>query len=581
METTKMEALTTRELDTLGKRLHPDGKFGADYAPMKKHEKINFIWQEAVRLSRDGTDSSTSEKDILEFAKAWVDELAGGILAARDENGPQPEADEASDCDTGASSQEGDILGEAKVKQTQGQPGQGQTPGGEGFGFDGKNNGKSPCESAGGEDLKCRYHEGNLCPTFEHQGNCPSCGIDYANAKHHNNQADGTKCPVEQALDKHHENQHQAFGDPDPVKDDLITLIRKVTHLEHDPTFGEIGDAFQRAEKIVYATANAAARARVEAAAALTTANEAKDAVKDVRRKKLSTATDLVIQWPQLPPVKIAGKHPVIFPQLMALFALPDDIRQPVCLYGPAGGGKSTVVEQVADAFGLFPDNYGAVSCTGAMSEGKIVGRILPIGEGRYIPSDLVRLIDKGEPFVYCWDEFDAAPAEIRVGSNTLLAQGAIYVEERSFANQPVRIPVPSGARFASCQNTDGNGADAMYVGRQAQDAAANDRWIMLHMESDPRVSASILGAEYTPLLTWVPKERTEDELRAELIEAHSWITMVRKEVQKKGMRRLITDRAALRARALLTAGFSTPEMQNIILAGWKTDEKAMVDVSV
>ena len=263
----------------------------------------------------------------------------------------------------------------------------------------------------------------------------------------------------------------------------------------------------------------------------------------------------------------------------MALFSLPDDIRQPVLLYGPAGGGKSTVVEQAAAAFGLFPDSYGAVSCTGAMSEGKIVGRILPIGEGRYMPSDLVRLIERGEPFVYCWDEFDAAPAEIRVGSNTLLAQGAIYVEERSFANKDVRIPVPSGARFAACQNTDGQGADAMYVGRQAQDAAANDRWIMLHMQSDPRVSASILGADYTPLETWIPQERDEAQLRAELVNAHVWLTQLRNDVHKKGIRRLITDRAALRARALLTAGFTTQEMKNVILAGWKPDEKAMVGV--
>ena len=236
-----------------------------------------------------------------------------------------------------------------------------------------------------------------------------------------------------------------------------------------------------------------------------------------------------------------------------------------------------TVAEQVADAFAFFPELYGAVSCTGDMTSGKFNGRILPIGNGRYIPSDLIRLLQGGKAFLYCFDEFDVAPSEIKISANTMLAQNAIYVEERSFADLPVRIPVPSGTMFMACQNTI-NGPDAIYPTRQIPDGAVNDRWIVLKMDSDPRVQASILGAPYTPLETWIPKQYENDaELRTELLKAHAWLLQVKADIKKKRVRRLITDRAALRARALLTAGFTQDEMKSIILAGWKPDELAQV----
>lgn len=534
--------LSTRELDTLGKRLHDDGKFGCDYAPMKKPEKMAFIMAEAVRLY--GDDSS---KLIIELAK--------GIIAARAEGGTAfDDADNQSECDASAASMEGD---DKKEGDQDGQGG--EFPGG--FGFDASQ--KPACT-----DENCCYESGGICPTFPQDGECPECGAAYVNATGHPHTDDGEKCPMEQKLDAHHNGQER----PAPnMSMDLVTLIKAVTHDEHDPTFMEVGKALHRAENVTRKIFEIAKHAQKDAESAL-------DLVKESRRKKLIAAPNLTITFPNIPAVGIEGKHPVIFNQLMALFALPDGVRQPVCLYGEAGGGKSTIFEQVAAAFGRFPDDYGAVSCTGMMTEGKTNGRILPIGNGRYIPSDLVRLLLAGKPFFYVWDEFDAAPADIRVGSNTMLAQGAIYIEERSFADEATRIVVPAGACFGAAQNTL-NGNDAMYVGRQQQDAAANDRWIMLHMEPDPRVSASILGAPYTPLETWLPQQRTEDELRAELKTAYTWLMQVKKNVRQKSMRRLVTDRASLRARALLTAGFTQDETRNVILAGWTEDEKAMVGV--
>ena len=542
-----LSVLTTRELDTLGKRMHADGKFGADYAPMTKLQKIAYIAAEAGKMIPDA-----------EVRASWVKELANSIIAGRDEGGAEFEdADNSSECDAPLVSQPDD-----KPPQ-EGEKAGGEFPGG--FGFTAQpQTGEKGCT-----DENCRIDEGKACQTFEHKGQCPECEVPYVNAKHHTAQANGQPCPMEQKLDAHH--QEGQPPKPDLSKMDLEAFIRAVTHDEHDPTFMEIGKAFNRAETIVKMVARVTEKAMADAETAL-------GLVKETRRKKLTTATELTIKFPDLPPFDLKGKHPVIFPQVMALMALPDGVRQPVLLYGDAGGGKSTVAEQVADAFGFFPDRYGAVSCTGDMTKGAINGRILPIGEGKYIPADLGRLLETGKAFLYCWDEFDVAPGEIKIGANTMLAQGAIYVEERSFADLPVRMIVPSGTMFMACQNTI-NGPDAIYTSRSIPDGAANDRWIVLRMDSDPRVQASILGAPYTPLETWIPQQRTEDELRAELLVANTWLLQVKQDVKKKQIRRLVTDRAALRARALLTAGFTMDETKNVILAGWKPDELAMVGI--
>ena len=558
-----MAGLTTRELDTLGKRLHADGKFGADYAPMKKGDKISFIASEAVTIHNGNNDMAATHLKML----------ANGIIAGRDEGGFD-DADNASDSNATSAAMEGDKpLEPHENKATEG--------GTNGFGFEGQQS-QGDKKSACSEGDNCQFHKGGECDSFEDKGECPDCGCAYANASSHMLQDDGSKCPVEQKLDQHHEPQNgegNAQGSPPPdLSMDLITLIKAVTHQEHDPTFLEVGKAFHRAEDIVRQVAWAAQAAHEEATKAKADAESALSLVKEARRRKIATAENLCITFPNVPTVDIQGKHPIIFPQVMALMSLPDALRQPVMLYGDAGGGKSTVAEQVADAFGFFPNAYGAQSCSGDMTSGRFNGRVLPIGNGRYIPSDLMRLLETGKAFLYCVDEFDVAPGEIKIGLNTMLSQKAIYVEERSFADLPVRVVVPPGTMFIACQNTI-NGPDAIYTARAMPDGAANDRWIMLHMQSDPRVQASILGAPYTPLDTWIPQQRTEDELRNELLTANTWLLEVKQNVAKKKIRRLVTDRAALRARALLTAGFTMDETKDVVLAGWTPDEKAMVGI--
>ena len=325
-----LNVLTTRELDELGKRIHEDGKFGADYAPMKKPEKIAFILSEAVRLY--GTTDGTAV--LIENAK--------GVLAARDEHGAEFEdADNASACDAGANSKE--------TKPQDAEEEKNESAGGFGFQAGG--------EQAGGEnrcpDPNCR--DDAECPNFEHKGTCPECDVPFANVGHHTKTDDGELCPIEEKLLAFHgegsgsgkPSGKPGPGKPNPGEMDLVSLIRAVTHEEHDPTFIEVGKALGRAENVV--------RTVIGTVEMVRKATEAWNPSRKRARRKLITAPNLTITFPNYPLIILDGKHPVIFPQVMALMSLPDGVRQPVLLYGDAGGGKSTVAEQVADAFASFP----------------------------------------------------------------------------------------------------------------------------------------------------------------------------------------------------------------------------------
>ena len=317
-----LNVLTTRELDELGKRIHEDGKFGADYAPMKKHEKIAFIHAEAVRLygNTDGT--------------AVLIENAKGVLAARDENGEEFEdADNASDCNAGANSKEVKPEGEKKAPEPDNAGG---------FGFHAGNG-----EQAGGEnrcpDPNCR--DDAECSNFEHKGTCPECDVPFANVGITTNTDDGELCPIEEKLIAFH-GEGTGNGE-EPVQENPAAPANPIW----GNGFGHVhsrGDA-RRARPDVPGSRQSLWPCRNRGAWGDGHREEYRgtrtetDAIfaKETKRRKIITAPNLTFTFPNCPPISLDGKHPVIFPQVMALMSLADGVRQPVLLYGDAGGGKS------------------------------------------------------------------------------------------------------------------------------------------------------------------------------------------------------------------------------------------------
>jgi MoxR-like ATPase len=397
-------------------------------------------------------------------------------------------------------------------------------------------------------------------------GECEQCGVQFRNADSHNGD-----CPVEAQLHDMHSVQGNGSASCAPLCECIDPLllqqiIAMVAHGEFDPVFRDIEKAFGMVSNEIIQSAKSATKGKQDILEAL-------KAVKEMKRKRASTAEKLVIEFPHAPPVALTTQHPVIFPQVMALMCLPDNIRQPVLLFGEAGAGKSTLWEQVAMALDLFENDYSAMSMAGDTTSGKINGRILPVGEGIYVPSELVRRLLLERPFLFVFDEYDAPSPEIQVGMHTFLANDAIYVEERSFAKEPVRIPKPRGTRVGAACNTNLAGGTGRYQGRQAQDGATRDRWLCLKVMENPAIAAGICGVSYDPLPTWLPQEYSEESLRAMLAIAHKWYLDTQKAVAAKKVPQLVTPRALLRARACLMAGFTWLETRKVLLAGWKQDE--------
>jgi len=221
-----------------------------------------------------------------------------------------------------------------------------------------------------------------------------------------------------------------------------------------------------------------------------------------------------------------------------------------VLLVGPAGTGKTTIAEHIAEA---LEQPYGAISCTAGMSEGHLLGRMNASGE--YIESEFVRLYENGG--VFCFDEFDAMDSNTALVINSALANGHLPV--------PNRKDKPSAKRHkdfyaVACANTFGTANSIEYAGRNQLDAATLDRFgggvSRFFVDYDLRLETKLAG-RFTKEL---------DQLRA-----------IRRKVSENKLRRIVGTRAVIAMVKELEAGSNFEEIQSALLLGWSDTEKAKV----
>jgi MoxR-like ATPase len=146
--------------------------------------------------------------------------------------------------------------------------------------------------------------------------------------------------------------------------------------------------------------------------------------------------------------------------------------RKNIMLVGPSGSGKSFVGPQVAYALGL---DYSEQSCSEGMSESMLSGWLLPVGENgtfSYVQSEFVRIYENGGVFLF--DEIDAADPNLLVFINSALAGNHFVLPQRS--GNPM-VKKHKDFVCIAAANTFGNGADAIYHGRNALDGATKDRF--------------------------------------------------------------------------------------------------------
>ena len=225
-----------------------------------------------------------------------------------------------------------------------------------------------------------------------------------------------------------------------------------------------------------------------------------------------------------------------------------------VFLYGPSGSGKTHAAAQLAEALDL---PYYTISCSAGMSEGHLLGRLLPTGENgkfEFTPSDFLRAYENGGVFLL--DEVDAADPNVMIVINDAISGGRISVPNRPEKPHAIRhedfVLVAAG-------NTLGNGRDRMYVGRNQLDQATLRRFKF-------------------GMIEWPYSKRVEKALCPDSSLRMLWEKM-RKAAESNQIRRVIDTQSLQQAYLFKTnLGWSDDQCVAQLQIDWTEDERRAVN---
>lgn len=227
-----------------------------------------------------------------------------------------------------------------------------------------------------------------------------------------------------------------------------------------------------------------------------------------------------------------------------------------VLLVGPAGCGKTHLCEQVAKALG---DNYAAIHGSAGASESALTGWLLPSDGGKfeYVPAPFVTGYEQGKT-TFCLDEIDAFDANMLLVANGAIANGHMHIAHRR--DNPV-VTRGDGFKIIATANTFGTGANPMYAGRNALDAATLDRFIVVEIDYDRELESNIAAANGMT-------ETQRDEI---------W--RLRDKVRNAGLRRAVSTRAFEKCAIMLAAGDTWQRSMETLVVGWTNDEKSKAGI--
>lgn len=201
-------------------------------------------------------------------------------------------------------------------------------------------------------------------------------------------------------------------------------------------------------------------------------------------------------------------------------------------LVGPAGGGKTTCCEKVAEILDLkfYPMSVGPQT-----TKSDLLGFI--DAAGNYHSTPLRDAFENGGLLLL--DEVDAANAGVLTIINALLANGYCSFPDGVIQrNEKFRC-------ICAC-NTYGRGADRQYVGRNQLDAATLDRFAVVDFDYDEELERAIACND-----EWVEK-----------------IISYRKRAFDLKMRVVISPRASIFGAKLLAAGMKEKMVEELVV--WK-----------
>lgn len=272
------------------------------------------------------------------------------------------------------------------------------------------------------------------------------------------------------------------------------------------------------------------------------------EAIRIIVKEELANAPALIkaieVRKPDGAVNRIEGKVHPQFEDVLTLAAC----RKNILLVGPAGSGKTHLAALVAEALGL---TFGFISCSAGMSEGQLLGRLLPTGEAgqfTYNRSDFIRCYEEGGVFLF--DEIDAADSNTLLVINAALANGHVALPNR--IDNPVAKRHPDFVCIGAA-NTFGTGADRQYVGRNQLDESTLDRFRIGQIEMD-------YDADLERALC------PDDELRNRL-------QAIRAGVRASRIRRVVSTRFLRDAHEMRQMGWTIDKIEGQLFRGWSPDE--------
>ena len=210
-----------------------------------------------------------------------------------------------------------------------------------------------------------------------------------------------------------------------------------------------------------------------------------------------------------------------------------------ILLVGPAGSGKTTCCEKVAEILGL---PFHAMSVGPETMKSDLLGFV--DAAGNYHTTELRRAFENGGLLLL--DELDAGSAGSITVLNSLLANGYCAFPDGMVKRHP-------NFRCIAAANTFGRGADRMYVGRNQLDAATLDRFKVMDFDYDEAMERQLAGNDL-----WVDK-----------------VQRYRQKAFSLKLRVVISPRASIDGARLLNQ-FTEEEVEEMCI--WKGLDRATVE---
>lgn len=151
-----------------------------------------------------------------------------------------------------------------------------------------------------------------------------------------------------------------------------------------------------------------------------------------------------------------------------------------VYLYGPAGSGKNTIAEQIAEALGVEFYYQNTLVTKFDISGYKNA-------QGEYEETPFYKAWKNGGLFFA--DELDNSTAEAIIAINAALANGYY-----TFPNSSEKVAKHPNFYCIAAGNTDGQGATEEYCGRYQMDESSRDRFAFIKIDYNKKVEESICG---------------------------------------------------------------------------------------